>query len=139
VTHAAATIEIVAAVITDGCGKVLVVRKRGATRFMQPGGKPGTDGPPLSALARELHEELGLAMDPSSVIALGTHEDWAVNEPGHRVRARAWWVHVTGMPRPQAEIAELAWIELHGPPSVDLAPLSAGHILPAARKIIPAA
>jgi 8-oxo-dGTP diphosphatase len=38
------TIEIVAALIRDGAGRMLLVRKRG-TAFMQPGGKsdPGED------------------------------------------------------------------------------------------------
>ena len=33
------TIEIVAALIRDRAGRVLLVRKRGTTAFMQPGGK----------------------------------------------------------------------------------------------------
>jgi 8-oxo-dGTP diphosphatase len=33
------TIEIVAALIRDGAGRVLLVRKRGTMAFMQPGGK----------------------------------------------------------------------------------------------------
>jgi hypothetical protein len=32
------TIQIVAALIRDGAGRVLLVRKRGTTAFMQPGG-----------------------------------------------------------------------------------------------------
>jgi hypothetical protein len=32
------TIEIVAALIRDGAGRMLLVRKRGTTAFMQPGG-----------------------------------------------------------------------------------------------------
>ena len=35
----AGTIEIVAALIRDDAGRVLLVRKRGTTAFMQPGGK----------------------------------------------------------------------------------------------------
>lgn len=129
---AAATIQIVAAVIDDGRGNVLVVRKHGATAFIQPGGKPGRDEAPLQALARELEEELGVQLQPESVVALGRFSDWAVNEPGHRVQADAWWVRVQGTPRAQAEIAELAWIPLNPPHGVCLAALSARHILPAA-------
>ena len=35
-------ISVVAAVIRDDSGRVLLVRKRGTTAFMQPGGKRDT-------------------------------------------------------------------------------------------------
>jgi 8-oxo-dGTP diphosphatase len=52
-------IRIVAALIRDDAGRVLLVRKRGTAAFMQPGGKrdPGEDD--VTALAREIDEELG--------------------------------------------------------------------------------
>ena len=84
-SNAAATIRIVAAVILDDRGRALLVRKHGARRFIQPGGKPEPGEAPLLALARELHEELGVQLRAETAIALGTFEDWAVNESGHRV------------------------------------------------------
>ena len=56
-------IRIVAAVIRDELGRVLLVRKRGAAVFQQPGGKrdPG-DADDVATLARELREELGVAV-----------------------------------------------------------------------------
>ena len=130
-SNAAATIRIVAAVILDDRGRALLVRKHGARRSIQPGGKPEPGEAPLLALARELHEELGVQLRAETAIALGTFEDWAVNEPGHRVQAQAWWVQVDGTPQACAEIAELAWVPLQPPHGLPLAPLSEHHILPA--------
>ena len=137
-TPAAATIRIVAAVIDDGRGNVLVVRKHGATAFIQPGGKPEPGEAALQALARELHEELGVQLLPGSALALGSFSDWAVNEPGRRVQAEVWWVRIQGVPQAQAEIAELAWVPLQPPHGRPLAPLSETHILPVANLLLAA-
>ncbi|MGA7034133.1 MAG: NUDIX domain-containing protein, partial [Pseudolabrys sp.] len=64
-------ISVVAALIRDGDGRVLLVRKRGTVAFMQPGGKRDVGESDVAALAREIGEELGCRIKDSSVQALG--------------------------------------------------------------------
>ena len=126
-------IRIVAALIRDPDGRVLLVRKRGTHTFMQPGGKrdPGEDD--VTALARELDEELGCRMVPGSVAPLGTFECQAANETDRQVNAAVYAVAVQGRIAARAEIDEIAWIDPSAPPEIHLAPLTRDHVLPLAR------
>lgn len=114
-------IDIVTAVIRDPTGRMLVVRKRGTAIFMKPGGKrePGEDD--LTALARELDEEIGCRL--ISATLLGAFEAPAANEPGFTVRAATYLATVEGRIAAQAEIEELAWIDPAAPGDIVLAPL----------------
>lgn len=133
---AAEPIRTVAAVIRDQDGRVLLVRKRGSDTFIQPGGKREPGEATLQTLARELEEELGVAMRAASAWRLGEFEADAVNEPGRRVRTEAYVVEVDGQPEVRAEIEELAWVLPRAPFPVKVAPLSAGHVLPALREAL---
>lgn len=124
-------IRTVAAVIADAQGRVLLVRKRGSSVFIQPGGKREAGEDALATLARELREELGVTLRTGSTRPLGEFEADAVNEAGHRVRGEAFAVEIDGTPMAQAEIEELRWIAPRPPYDVMVAPLSAEHILPA--------
>ena len=114
-------IDIVTAVIRDEAGRMLVVRKRGTAIFMKPGGKrePGEDD--LTALARELDEELGCRL--TSATLLGRFEAPAANEAGFTVQAATYLTTVEGEIAVQAEIEELAWIDIAAPGDIRLAPL----------------
>ncbi len=126
-------IRVSAAVILDDEGRVLVVRKKGTTRFMQPGGKPEPGEGPAQTLVRELHEELGVLLDEGDLEPLGTFISEAANEPGHRVVADAFAASLDpGSVTVQAELAELRWITREDVPGLPLAPLSTEHLLPIA-------
>jgi 8-oxo-dGTP pyrophosphatase MutT (NUDIX family) len=126
-------IHVSAAVIVDAEGRVLVVRKEGTTRFMQPGGKPEPGESAVQTLIRELHEELGLTLDESELQPLGTFISAAANEPGHRVVAAAFAASVDpAAVTVQAELAELRWITPADVSRLPLAPLSIEHLLPIA-------
>ena len=129
------TIRVVAALIRDEAGRVLLVRKRGTTAFMQPGGKrdPGEDD--ATALAREVAEELGCSMVHDSIRPLGEFDAVAANEPGWRVHACLYGIDVTGDIVPDCEIDEMIWIDPGSPPDIPLAPLTRDHVLPLASRV----
>ena len=126
-------VSIVAALIRDEVGRVLLVRKRGTSAFMQPGGKrdPGEDD--ATALARELDEELGCCVASGSLKPLGAFVAPSANEPGWMVQAAVYAVAVTGTIKARAEIEEIAWIDPAQADGLTLAPLTRDHVLPLAR------
>jgi len=127
---ASGPIRIAAAVITDGEGRHLLVRKAGTGVFMQAGGKIEAGETPLAALRRELREELGLELDPARPPAyLGLRRAAAANEPGRAVEAHLFAVVFSGELRTGAEICEAIWLDPRAPITVRLAPLTRLHVL----------
>jgi 8-oxo-dGTP diphosphatase len=131
-------IKVVAALIRDAAGRVLLVRKRGTMAFMQPGGKrdPGEDD--IAALARELAEELGCCLVRDTIQPLGEFDAVAANEPGRRVHASLYEVDVSGEFMPNREIDAMIWVDPAMPSDLHLAPLTRDHILPLACRRRPA-
>lgn len=125
-------IRIVAALVRDAQGRVLLVRKRGTAAFMQPGGKREAGEDDLSALGRELREELGCLIDGANARYLGTFGAAAAHEPGESVEAAVYAVGFAGEISPRAEIEELLWVDPRAPGSAVLAPLTERHVLPLA-------
>lgn len=122
------TIRIAAAVIRDENGNLLLVRKRGTSAFMQPGGKIEVDEVPVNALARELREELGIVM--AAATYLGRFTAPAANEPDSTVEAELFELAIAGEPVPAAEIEEMIWLDRDRFADIELAPLTRDAVLP---------
>ncbi|MFJ2712124.1 NUDIX domain-containing protein [Pseudomonas sp. NPDC087346] len=123
-------IRIAAALLIRADGKTLLVRKRGTTAFMQPGGKIEAHELPVHALARELEEELGLEIDSAQATFLGQFSAPAANEPGFIVQAEIFQLTIDSEVCPAAEIEEVLWVDPATDPAVELAPLTRDLILP---------
>lgn len=128
----ARVIEVVAAVVRDPGGRMLLVRKRGTAAFMQPGGKREPDEGDVAALMREIDEELGCRVVPESVRPMGQFEAPAANEPGYKVRAAVYAVEIDGAVVPAAEIDEIRWLDPREPTDLHLAPLTRDYVVPLA-------
>ncbi|MEA3063053.1 MAG: hypothetical protein QOJ94_2834 [Sphingomonadales bacterium] len=126
-------VRIAAAVVVNARGQTLLVRKQGTRAFMQAGGKIGPGETAPAALAREIREELGCAVE--SCRPLGQFRAPAAHEEGWTVEADLFAVTLCGEVSPAAEIVEIVW---RAPDQIDgltLAPLTRDHVLPLIRAL----
>lgn len=131
-------IRIAAALLIGPDGRTLLVRKRGTQAFMQPGGKIDAGESAAGALARELHEELGLLIEPDQTQFLGEFSAVAANEPGFEVNCQLYRLDVDQAVAPAAEIEEVIWVDAGSVDHLHLAPLTRDSILPLYRSLTPA-
>ncbi len=125
------TIYLASAMITNTSGALLTVRKKGSIYYMMAGGKIEKEETPLEALIRELHEELGLVIAPSTVTYLGIHQTQAVNEANTWVHATIFHLILPETPIvPHAELEEVKWLTYENYQQVPLAHLLEEFTLP---------
>ncbi|WP_442680668.1 NUDIX hydrolase [Sphingomonas sp. ASY06-1R] len=129
------TIRIAAALLDDDAGRLLLVRKVGTRWFMQAGGKIEDGETALSALRRELTEEIGLSLAEEEFRYLGRFAASAANEPGFIVEAEVYHARVRHIVMIQSEIEEAVWVSQTEAAAMPLAPLTREHILPLARTL----
>ncbi|MFP6849224.1 MAG: NUDIX domain-containing protein [Pseudomonas sp.] len=124
------TLTISAACLFDDAGRVLLVRKRNTLGFMLPGGKaePGEDA--ITALTRELEEELNLSLPAHALQPLGQFHAAAANEPDTWIDASVFQARLHHDVSPAAELEELRWLAPDDVPPASLAPLLREHVLP---------
>ncbi|MDQ0733604.1 NUDIX hydrolase [Arthrobacter agilis] len=124
-------ITVTALCLLDERGYLLLVRKRGTSMFMQPGGKPEQGETPAETGVRELAEELGLTVRPGDLTLLGTWRGPAANEADTLLVATVFLCPLTAGPLPAAEIEEIAWLDLEDAAGRrDLAPLLTDFVIP---------
>jgi mutator protein MutT len=126
----APVIRIVAAVILNAQGHLLLVRKRDTEMFMQPGGKfePGESSE--EALIRELREELGFELVAEDFEYVGRFHAEAANEVGHLVDCDVHFTVIETEGTVAAEIEELRWIDPTAMDDLAIAPLTAKVMRP---------
>lgn len=114
-----------------------MVRKRGTSMWMNPGGKPEPGESAVECAVREVGEELGLRLDPSRLFPLGQFAAPAANEAGFTVVADVfdWSDAVLSGVVPTAEIEATRWVTDDDLDDRTLAPLFREHIVRAIGKV----
>lgn len=124
-------LTIAAMQLLDTSERILLVRKRGTQMFMQPGGKLEPGESPLSAVLREVQEELGLVFGCDEVFSTGVWMGPAANEADTEIYAYLFSARTSETPVIAAEIEEMLWID---PAAAlgrsDIAPLLRHKVLP---------
>ncbi len=81
-----------------------------AGRWEFPGGKVDPGETPVEALHRELHEELGVAVELGEEIVGPDHGTWIITD---RHVMRLWFARITaGDPLPLVEHDDLTWLDV---------------------------
>ena len=109
--------------------KLLVVRAKGSSYFLMPGGKSKEGETEITALKREITEELGCSIDESSIAYLGNFEDLTADGKA-TVSIDLYTGTLVGEPKPSSEIEELKWISTDDSINPLLTPIVKGQILP---------
>ena len=120
--------KIGAAVLEDGF--ILLVRKRGTSTYILPGGKPEGTESDEQALGRELVEELGCELRAPSLRYAGEFRDRSADGSGRDVVVRLYFAELAGVPVPRSEIEDMVWCDIKLASTLSLAPSLYNGIIP---------
>lgn len=90
--------------------RLLCVRTEGRELYYIPGGKPEAGEDTISALSREIVEELGAALIPATIAHAGQFAAPADGSPDKAVVIEAYHADFKGTLSPASEIAELRFL-----------------------------
>ena len=99
-----AIVKCAAAIVRDN--SLLLTRKRGTGTFISPGGKPLPGEDNLDCLARELREELNVAIGEPAYLGLFRGVAAFENQP---IDMHVYLTDIVGEPSASAEIEEIVW------------------------------
>lgn len=122
---------VAAALILDGRGRLLLVRKTDRPWFEHPAAALQRGEAPLVILGRALREQISIRLDPPSTRYLGHFT--TTHEPGPIVAAELFRVRLTGVPAMLGGIGELIWADLATADELPLHPLVREHGIRLAR------
>jgi 8-oxo-dGTP diphosphatase len=110
--------------------KVLSLRSKGGTIFLNPGGKLDPGETIEDALVRELFEELTIEVKKQDTELLDTYFASAATQPDKKLRMDTFIIHkYEGEPKASNEIEELRWLNTSSDLS-NVASLIAHTIIP---------
>ena len=126
-------IEVAAGILQDTEGRVLVAERTGDPAFRGlwefPGGKVDEGETPEMALARELHEELGITIGPVRHLMSLDHD-----YPDRSVRLHFYLVYGWGEPLRARFGQRLRWVALNALEEAELLPAD-GPVIKALRAL----
>lgn len=113
--------------------RVLLCRKKGPwSPLILPGGKFEPGETELECLAREMREEMGVALAPA-ITKLGTYFGRTSEQFPRSLQIELYLGEITGEPSPQSEIGALVWFG-PGDDEAELSPSLRESILPDLRR-----
>lgn len=119
-------VKCAAAIVRDR--SLLLTRKQNTTTFISPGGKPLPGEDYLACLAREVREELDVAIQTSCF--LGVFRGVAAFER-KPIEMHVYLTGIAGAPRASAEIEEIVWYRSNlSSPSLKVGSVFANAVIP---------